>query len=92
MFATALKGGGRLSSAHFTAVLPREASGYAVVVSKKVARLSSTRHRIKRRALEALRTLALPPSIILFPKSSVQDMTYQQTREELAELLSKIRR
>lgn len=92
MFAAALKGGERLSSAHFTAILPKEASGYAVVVSKKVARLSVTRHRIKRRALEALRTLALPPSIILFPKSSVQDMTYQQTREELAELLSKIRR
>lgn len=92
MFAAALAGGGRLSSAHFSAILPKEASGYAVVVSKKVARLSVTRHRIKRRVLEALRFLTLPKSIILFPKSSVQDMTYQQTKEELAELLSKIRR
>jgi len=92
MFAAALAGGGRLSSAHFTAVLPREARGYAVVVSKKVARLSVTRHRIKRRALEALRVLALPQSIILFPKSSARDLNYQQTKTELAELLSKIRR
>ena len=92
MFAAALRGGGRLSSAHFTAILPKEASGFAVVVSKKAARLSSTRHLIKRRALEALRALVLPPSIILFPKSSARDLNYKQTRAELTELLSKIRR
>jgi ribonuclease P protein component len=92
MFAVALAGGRRFSSAHFTAIIPKEAKGYAVVVSKKVARLSVARHRIKRRTLEALRATPLPESLILFPKSSVLDMSYQQTRIELAELLSKINR
>jgi ribonuclease P protein component len=92
MFAAALVGSRRISSVHFTATLPKDASGYAVVVSKKVAHLSVTRHRIKRRVLAALRALPLPASIILFPKSSVLDMSYQQTKIELAELLSKINR
>lgn len=90
-FPTALSAGRRLSSANFTAVIPEKEKGYAVVVSKKTARLSSTRHRIKRRVLGALRTLALPKALILFPKSSVLPMDYQQMKTELAGLLSKIR-
>jgi ribonuclease P protein component len=73
-------------------VFASEARGYAVVVSKKVAKLSVTRHKIKRRVLEAFRALP-PPSValILFPKSAVAEMTYIEVREELATLLSKIR-
>ena len=61
------------------------------MVSKKAARLSVARHQIKRRVLEALRILPLPPhALILFPKPSVAGMTYKEVSTELAELLSKI--
>ena len=87
-FHSALKSGRRIFSPHFTAVLPKNTFGYAVVVSKKVARLSVTRHRIKRRVIEALRTLSLPPSVILYPQASVLDMEYDGLRMELIKLLS----
>lgn len=88
MFPSALAGGSRVSSAHFSVVLPKDAKGYAVVVSKKVARLSITRHRIKRRVREALKTLNLPPSLIVFPTSAAAKMEYEDMRSELSRLLS----
>ncbi len=91
MFPAALSAGLRLSSPHFTFVVSKEAKGYAVVVSKKVVRLSVTRHRIKRRVLAALRTLpSLPPALIIFPKSSASSVSYQDMRMEIADILSKI--
>ena len=92
MFPATLAAGRRLSSPHFSAAVSEETKGYAVVVPKKVARLSVTRHRIKRRTLEALRTLPLPKALILFPKASVLTLDFPSIRAELAELLSKIRR
>lgn len=89
-FPTALTSGRRFSSANFSVVLPKESRGYAVIVSKKVARLSVTRHLIKRRVLEALRTLPLPSSVIIFPKTTVGRMPYKDVKAELATLLSKI--
>lgn len=90
LFPNALSSGKRLSSAHFTAVFPKEARGYAVIVSKKTASLSVARHRIKRRVLAALRSIAaLPPALLIFPKSSVQDMAYRQVKDELSNLLAK---
>jgi ribonuclease P protein component len=91
VFPAALAGGKRLSSPHFTLILPAEMKGYAVVISKKTARLSITRHRIKRRVLSALRKLPLPPALIVFPKSSVDSVSYQDVEQELAGLLSKNR-
>ena len=90
MFPSALRDGLRLSSAHFTAVLPKDAKGHAVIVSKKTARLSVTRHRIKRRVTESLRTLPLPAALLLFPKPSVIHMEFCDIKEELTNLLSKI--
>lgn len=87
-FPSALKSGRRVSSAHFTAILPKDMKGYAVVVSKKTARLSVTRHRIKRRVLGALQRLALPPSVILYPRASTLDMGYDALQQELIKLLS----
>ena len=66
-----------------------EAQGYAVVVPKKVARLSVTRHRIKRRVLAALRTLSLPPALIVFPRASASSVSYKNIQAELASLLPK---
>ena len=90
-----LKDGRRLSSLNFSIIIPKKAEiptkeqGYAVVVSKKVARLSVTRHRIKRQVLTALRTLPLPQTVILFPKASVAKMSYQDILAELTDLFSK---
>jgi ribonuclease P protein component len=88
-FPAALKGGRRVSSAHFTAVVSVQSKGSAVVVPKKVARLSVTRHRIKRRVLAVLRTLPRPRSIILFPNAKVATMPYEELGAEIALLLSK---
>lgn len=89
LFTGALSSGKRLSSAHFTAVVPT-VRGYAVVIPKKVARLSVARHQTKRRVLEALRTLPLPKGLIIFPKASAQNLDFTHTQEELANLLSKL--
>ncbi|MDO8231836.1 MAG: ribonuclease P protein component [bacterium] len=86
----ALPAGRRVSSKHFTAVLPKEGRGFAVIVPKKVARLSVTRHLIKRRVLAALKSLPHPTSLIIFPKASVKDIQYKDIKEELGTLLSKI--
>ena len=89
-FPLALKGGRRVSSLNFTAIFPKDSVGYAVIVSKKTARLSVTRHGIKRRVLEALRRLktGLPPSVILYPRASVLDIEYDELQQELIKLLS----
>lgn len=91
MFPTAIKTGRRLASPNFVAIISKEAKGYAVVIPKKVARLSVTRHRMKRHVLEALQTLSLPKSLLLFPKSSVLSLGYRDIQTELAALLSKIK-
>ncbi len=64
--------------------------GYAVVIPKKVARLSVTRHRIKRRIFNALRTIPLPPALIIFPRASASSVSYQDIHTEIAQLLSQI--
>lgn len=46
---------------------------------------------MKRRVFAALRTLSLPSSLIVFPKSSVKDASYQDIKTDLTNLLSKIR-
>lgn len=88
-FPLAVKNGQRISSEHLTVVIPKDAEGYAVVVSKKTARLSVTRHKIKRRALEALRRLPNSPrSVILYPRASILDVGYDELRQELIKILS----
>ena len=86
-FSAALGLGRRLTSLHFSAVLPPEGQGYAVVVSKKVARLSVTRHRLKRVVLEALRTLPLPKALIVFPKATAARLDTLHLHADLAALL-----
>ena len=83
-----LKGGKRRSTPYFSAVFPVSGRGYAVIIPKKVARLSVTRHRMKRRVLTALRHLALPPTIIIFPQAKVKDLGYDELIAELKKLFS----
>lgn len=89
-FGTALKLGKRSSSAHFMLIFSEEFRGYAVVIPKKVIRLSSARHHLKRKVLEALRAFPLPPALIVFPRSSADSVNYQDIKKELGDLLSKI--
>ncbi len=71
-------------------IVPQKTSGYAVVVSKKVARLSTTRHRLKRQILAAMRTLNLPKSLVVFPRASAVGLSFKAIQTELSQLLSKI--
>lgn len=88
MFPAALKSGRRLLSPNFSVIVPEAMKGYAIIIPKKITRLSSTRHRIKRRISMVLRTLPLPPSLIVFPKASASSVSYQDIRSELSRLLS----
>ena len=82
----------RFSSAHLSLLVPEEgARGYAVIISKKTARLSVTRHRLKRRVLAAMRAYPLPPALIVFPKLSVLKLSSAELKGELGSLLSKIK-
>jgi len=68
-------------------VVTNDFKGYAVVIPKKVIRLSSERHKIKRRVIEVLKTMKLPPSLIVFPSSSIIDINYKDMKTELYNLL-----
>lgn len=72
-------------------VVPKGLSGYAVVIPKKVMRLSVARHRLKRQIMEALRELSLPPAMIVFPRAITGSVNYQDVKTELSELISTIR-
>lgn len=72
------------------AISQKDVRGYAVIVPKKVARLSVARHSIKRRVLHALRAISPPKALVLFPKATVVDMDYKSIRDELDALCSKI--
>jgi ribonuclease P protein component len=85
-FAT-LSRGRRLHSTHFSVVIPHEGRGYAVVVSKKTARLSVDRHRLKRQVLAVLGSLTLPPSLVVFAKDSALGLSFGDIKTELATLL-----
>ena len=97
LFPSAIKTGRRFSSPHLAIVVPEPKTlpigtrGYAVVVPKKVAKLSVTRHKIKRRVLAGLRELELPPALIIFPHSSASSVSYQDIKTELEMLISKIK-
>lgn len=71
-------------------VVPKQAEGYAVVIPKKVVRLSVRRHLLKRRVLEALREIRtqLPPALIVFPRHSADSVNYTDIVKELTTLIS----
>lgn len=89
-FPTALRSGRRLSSQHFIVIIPKTGEGYAVIVPKKIARLSVTRHRIKRQISALLEEMSLPTALIIFSRSSLSGVHYQDMKKELIDLLSRI--
>lgn len=71
-------------------MVPEHAVGYAVVVSKKIARLSVTRHRIKRQTLAALRSFPLlPPTLIIFPQPAALRLDTLHLRADLMVLVGR---
>lgn len=72
-------------------VVPKGLSGYAVIIPKKVVRLSSARHRLKRQIMEAMREFSLPPAMIVFPRAIVGSVNYEDVKTELGNLISTIR-
>jgi ribonuclease P protein component len=82
------KTGRKIHGKHFLIVIPHEAKGYAVVVSKKTAKLSTERHLLKRRVLAALRSLPLPPGLVVFTKDSALELSFSDIKTELATLLA----
>lgn len=90
-FPTALQGGRRLSSPHLTLVVPRNESGYAVVISKKTEKSAVRRHAIKRRVFAALKPLPLPRSLVVLPKKNGLTLSTQELRADIERLLSKKR-
>jgi len=98
LFPPALATGRRLLSPHFTVIIPKTGilpdgeQGYAVVIPKKIVKLSVTRHSIKRHIVEALRTLSLPPALIVFLRASISGVHYRDIEKELSDLISTIRK
>ena len=84
--------GRRLSSPHFSVTVPRTGTGYAVVVGKGAVRLSTGRHLLKRRILAILTGIALPQTLVVFPKASAGTLSNADLKTELTDLISKISR
>ncbi len=61
-----------------------------MVISKKTIHLATKRHLMKRRVLNCLRTLPIPPSLVVYVRAGAQDLTPALMKSELQDLLSKI--
>lgn len=75
---------------HLSLAVSREVLGYAVVVPKQVARLSVTRHRLKRQIMAALRTKKLPAGLVVFARAGLGQLSPADIRAELEAGLARI--
>jgi len=80
----------RAATPHFSLSASKEATGYAVVVSKKVAPRSVDRHAIKRRVLAILQAETLPPSLIVYARAGARGLSFTQIKQELQAGLAKV--
>jgi ribonuclease P protein component len=85
--ALVLRSGRRRSSPHFTAIVSDQASGYAVIVPKKVIRGAVARHRLKRVIREALKRLPLPQALVVIVRAAPPEATLAAIQSECATLL-----
>jgi ribonuclease P protein component len=78
-------------STHFSATSSVLGVGYAVVVSKKVAKSSVSRHLMKRRVREATRPFCDDSrAIIIYARAGAGTLPYAAIIEELSPLLQRI--
>lgn len=82
-FPAALKGARRITTPHLVFAASRDVPGYAVVIPKQVARLSATRHRLKRHILALLQAHPLPPGLIVFARTGAPQLTAPDLQEEI---------
>ena len=83
----------RAASTHFSVSASPALSegGCAVVVSKKVARLSVARHLLKRRILSVMRPwCAGPYSVIVYARAGSSNLSFHTLKTELSEILARI--
>lgn len=69
--------------------VPENGSGYAVVVSKKVAKSAVDRHLLKRRIIAALMELKLPTAVVVYPRAAARSLRGKAMQVELNSLLEK---
>lgn len=75
--------------------LPSEKEGFAVLVSKKVAKSAVDRNRIRRRVYSLLRdvlpNIKIVSKNIISAKSGAKDLTFERQKEEIVGLFKKAR-
>jgi len=83
----------RATSAHFslsTWDAPQK-GGVAAVISKKVARLSVSRHLLKRRIMAVLAPYASSDrAIVVYARAKAASLPYSELKAELTELLARV--
>lgn len=87
-------GGVRVRGAHFLVSLtasPEGKGGSAAIVSKKVARLSVTRHRLKRRMLSVMCEFSRPDrALVVTALSGSSLLPFSTLKSELRGLLERV--
>lgn len=85
--------GARASSAHFSIMTTPAAPGHggcAVVISKKVARLSVSRHLLKRRMLAVLRPWCGPErALVAYARPGSATLPFKELSTELSALVER---
>ncbi|OYV83804.1 MAG: hypothetical protein B7X04_02710 [Parcubacteria group bacterium 21-54-25] len=85
--------GNRSNSKHLSLVYANSVSGCAVVVSKKIAKTSVQRHRLKRQLFAVCRASTLPTkSLVLFARKGAETLTYKDLFEETNTLFNDLMR
>ena len=82
----------RVASPHFSLSVRegQEKGGLAVVVPKKVAKLSVSRHLLKRRVLSLLAPWYSPTRIVMvFARPGSKELDYPALEKEITELLAR---
>ena len=82
----------RAASSHFSLSLRKTEGqgGCATVISKKIARLSVSRHLLKRRMLSVMKDYcAKDMALIVYARPGAATLPYQELKIELTELLSR---
>ena len=84
--------GKRAISAHFSITVSKSEEGRAaVVVSKKVAKSSVGRHRLKRQIFEAIKKNVRPGySFIVYARAGSTTLPFQELSRELGALLDSV--
>jgi ribonuclease P protein component len=80
---------GRAKSPHFSVSISRQSPGGAIVISKKVARLSIARHLLKRRISAVIRPyLEKGAGIMVYANAGSATLPFEAIKSELETLLN----